>query len=83
MMKKLVNLKGVKTLNRKQQQLVFGGLHELNAQGGSCAFVTYGGGGEIYVEKNVSRETARSRGDRWCCASCSSASWINSCNVCP
>lgn len=69
-------------LQRKQLKTVFGGYIST----GSCAYVTRNGDGEIYVEQNVSQETAQSigslDGNNWCCESCDTASWINSCNVC-
>ena len=72
-MKNLVNLKGVKTLNRKEQQLIFGG-------DGTCAFITgTSGEGEPVGRTHVSRSEAlagTSNGGRWCCDSCGSASWI-------
>ena len=78
MKKSILNLG--KALNRKQQQLVFGGRED--DESGTCAYVVYNGDGEILVEKNVSKSTAMSIGQNWCCDSCDSASWIDSCNIC-
>lgn len=85
-MKKLnlknLNLSPGDFLGREQLLTVFGGY----IGAGSCAFVTRNGDGEIYVEINVSQETAQAigslEGNNWCCESCDTASWINSCNVC-
>ncbi|MET2983634.1 hypothetical protein [Aureibaculum conchae] len=69
-------------LQRSELKSVFGG----RVDEGSCAYVTRNGDGEIYVEKNVSQDTAESFGEEpgnnWCCESCNTASWIDSCNVC-
>ncbi len=46
-MKKLVNLKGVKTLNKNEQKSISGGsCHGCTQQGGQCC-ITFGNGFEL------------------------------------
>lgn len=84
MLKNILNVEGVVALNKEQQKSVFGGLA---AAGGSCAVMMQNGDGEILVVQGLSLSQVTAAGgngggNRWCCDSCSTASWINSCNIC-
>ena len=77
MLKNILNLEGVTALSKEQQKSINGG----------CAVRMTNGDGEILVVTGLSLAEVTAAGgngggNRWCCASCGSASWINSCNVC-
>lgn len=81
MLKNILNLEGVVALNKEQQKNVFGG------KSAGCAVMMQNGDGEVLVVKGLSLSEVTEAGgngggNRWCCASCSTATWINSCNIC-
>ena len=86
MKKSILNLEGVVALNKDQQRNVFGGLVDGNGTSGSCAVRITNGDGEILVywgsKSEITSLGGNGGGNSWCCASCSTASWINSCNIC-
>ena len=89
MNKSIMNLEGVVFLSKDQQKNTFGG-RGLDAGGngttGSCAVLITNGDGERLVFRGTLAEITAAGGNgggrRWCCESCSTASWINSCNIC-
>jgi hypothetical protein len=72
----ILNLEGVQVLSRNEQKNVNGGT-------GTCAYILgRSGDGEPIGMTNVSYAEAMSAinsngGGRYCCASCSTASWIS------
>ncbi|WP_306353459.1 hypothetical protein [Flavobacterium sp. '19STA2R22 D10 B1'] len=80
MLKSISNLDGIITLNKIQQRSISGG------RNGSCAVMMTSGDGEILVMHGTLAEITAAGGNgggnKWCCKSCNSASWINSCNIC-
>ncbi len=80
MLKNILNLEGVAVLTKEQQKSVNGGR-------GTCAVRMLNGDGEILVMQNLSLAEVTAAGgngggNSWCCASCGTATWINSCNIC-
>jgi hypothetical protein len=73
MKKSILSLEGVEVLSKKQMKTV---------GGGACAALITNGDGEILVLWGTKDEVLDTKPNRWCCASCSTASWIGSCNIC-
>lgn len=80
MLKNILTLDGVSALSKQEQKSVHGGL------AGSCAVRMLDGDGEISVvwgtKAEITAAGGNGGGNSWCCASCATASWINSCNIC-
>ena len=68
MLKNILNLEGVTVLNKFQQQQIQGS--------GGCAVLV---GGAVFtgLEQGRAEKIGEKPGNRWCCDSCSSATWIN------
>ncbi len=79
MLNEILNLEGVAILSKEQQKSVNGGT-------GSCAVLITNGDGEVLVQWGSKSEIKHlggaGGGNRWCCSGCSTATWINSCNIC-
>lgn len=76
MLENILNLAGVSVLSKQEQKSVNGG----------CAVLITNGDGEILVMHGTKEEITamggNGGGNRWCCESCDTASWIDSCNIC-
>ena len=89
MNKLIMNLESVVFLKKEQQKNTFGG-KDLNigdnVLAGSCAVLITNCDGERLVWwgslDEITAAGGNGGGRRWCCDSCSSASWINSRNIC-
>lgn len=80
MLENILNLNGISVLSKQEQRNVNGGIN------GGCAVLMTNGDGERLVfhgtKAEITEAGGNGGGNRWCCESCGSATWINSCNVC-
>lgn len=88
MKKSILSLEGVSVLTKTQQKNTLGGLADggfggsEEGEGGTCAGLILNGDGERLVFWGTKSEVLAVNPNNWCCSSCSTASWINSCNIC-
>lgn len=76
MLKNILNQKGVSVLSKLEQKSV---------HGGKCAVLLKNGEGEMQVvfgsKAEITTLGGNGGGNRWCCASCAEATWIDSTNI--
>ena len=59
-------------VSKKAQKWILGGYGGMS---GTCAAISPGVGNACCVSREIAEEFANSYGGRWCCDSCSSATW--------
>ncbi len=71
LIKKILNLKGVKTISRQAQSSISGGSFTCAYYNGETGEVTY------RVTSGMAQVFLKNASDHWCCNSCATASWYS------